>query len=89
VYRADIPFFVPFISWSFRMITYSLSGVGRGMEGYDALDCTMISRGSSGARLGRYIKLCILPDKAALFLFEFHADEYKSGIENKSGFEWN
>jgi hypothetical protein len=46
------------------------------MKGYDLLDCTMILRGSAGARLGRYKKLCFLPDKAALFLFEFHADDF-------------
>ncbi len=48
------------------------------MKGYAALDCTIISRGSAGARLGRYNKLCFLPDKVALFLFEFHADDYQS-----------
>jgi hypothetical protein len=51
---------------------------GKGIKGYDALDCTMISRGSAGARLGRYTELGFLPDKAARFLFEFHADDYKS-----------
>ena len=60
------------------MITHSLSGGGKGMKGYDALDCAIISRGSASARRGRYNKLCFLPDKAALFLFEFHADNYKS-----------
>ena len=59
------------------MITHSLSGGGKGMKGYDALDCAMISLGSAGARLGRYNKLCFLPDKAARFLYEFHADDYK------------
>ena len=59
------------------MITHSLSGGGKGMKGYDALDCAMISRGSVGARLGRYNELCFLPDKAARFLFEFHADDCK------------
>jgi hypothetical protein len=48
------------------------------MKGYNALDCAMISRGSAGARLGRYTKLCFLPDKAARFLFKFHADDYKT-----------
>jgi hypothetical protein len=48
------------------------------MKGYDALDCAMISRGSAGARLGRYNELSFLPDKAARFLFEFHADDYKT-----------
>jgi hypothetical protein len=47
------------------------------MKGHDALDCAMISRGSAGARLGRYNELCFLPDKAAHFLYEFHADDYK------------
>ncbi len=60
-------FFVPLIAWSLRMITHSLSGGGNGMKGYDALDCTIISRGSADARLGRYNKLCFLPDKATLF----------------------
>jgi hypothetical protein len=45
------------------------------MKGYDALDCAMISRGSAGARLGQYTELCFLQDKAARFLFEFHADD--------------
>jgi hypothetical protein len=70
--------FIPSIAWSLRMITHSLSGGGKGMKGYETLDCTMISRGYDGARLGRYNKFCFLPDKAALFLFEFHADDYKS-----------
>ncbi len=48
------------------------------MKGYDALDCTMISRGSASARMGRYNKLCFLPDKEAQFLFEFHAEDYKT-----------
>jgi hypothetical protein len=56
------------------MITHSLSGGGKGMKGCDALDCAMISRGSAGARLGRYNELCFLPDMAARFLYEFHAD---------------
>ncbi len=38
-----------------------------GGKRYDALDCPMILRGSAGARLVRYSKLCFLPDKAALF----------------------
>ncbi len=70
--------FVPSIEWFFRMITHSLSGDGKGMKRYDALDCAIISRGSAGARLGRYNELCFLPDKAARILFEFHADDYKS-----------
>jgi hypothetical protein len=69
--------FVLLIKWSFRMITHSLSGGGKGMKGYDALDCAMISRGSAGARLGRYNELCFVPDKAGRFLYEFHADDYK------------
>jgi hypothetical protein len=44
---------------------------GKGMDGYDALDCTMISRG-----LYNKPELCFLPDMAARFLFEFHADDY-------------
>ena len=48
------------------------------MRGYDALDCTLISQGSAGHRLGRLSELCFLPDKVARFLFEFHAHDYKS-----------
>jgi hypothetical protein len=48
------------------------------MKGYDALDCAMISRASASARLGRYNELCFLPDKEARFLFDFHADSYKT-----------
>jgi hypothetical protein len=48
------------------------------MRGYDALDCTLISRGYAGLRLGQLGELCYLPDKVAQFLFEFHADDYKS-----------
>ncbi len=59
------------------MITHSLSGGGKGMKGCDALDCAMISRGSAGARLGRYNVLCFLPDIATRFLYEFHVDDYK------------
>ncbi len=59
------------------MITHFLSGGGKGMKGYDALDCAMISRGSAGTRLGRYNELCFLPDKAARFLYVFHANDYK------------
>ncbi len=33
------------------------------MKRYYALDCTKIPPGSAGARLGRYNKLCFLPDK--------------------------
>jgi len=66
------------IIWSCRNITHSLSGGGKGMRGYDALDCTLISRGFAGPRLGRLSELCFLPDKVARFLFEFHADDYKS-----------
>jgi hypothetical protein len=47
------------------------------MRGYDALDCTLISRGYAGSRLGQLSELCYLPDKVARFLFEFHADDYK------------
>jgi hypothetical protein len=57
---------------------HSLSGGGKGMRGYDALDCTLISRGPAGPRLGRLSKLCFWPDKVARFLFEFHAYDYKS-----------
>jgi hypothetical protein len=48
------------------------------MKGLDALDCAMILRGSADARLGWYNELCFLPDKAARFLYEFHADDNKS-----------
>ena len=47
------------------------------MRGYDALDCTLISQGSAGYRLGRMSELCFLSDKVARFLFEFYADDYK------------
>ncbi len=57
---------------------HSLSGDGKGMRGYDALDCTQIPRGSAGPRLGRLSEICLLPAKVAQFLFEFHADDYKS-----------
>jgi hypothetical protein len=70
-------FFFPLIKWSLRMITHSLSGGGKGMKRYDALDCAMISRGSAGARVGRYKELCFLPDKTPRFLYESHADDYK------------
>ena len=63
---------------SCRNIKHSLSGGGKGMRGYDALDCTLISQGSAGHRLGRLSELCFLPDKVARFLFEFHAHDYKS-----------
>jgi hypothetical protein len=54
--------------WSFRMmITHSLSGGGKGMKGYNALDCTMISRGAAGAHLGRYNERSFLSDTAARF----------------------
>jgi hypothetical protein len=49
------------------------------MKGYDALDCTMISRESAVAHLGRYNRLCFLLDKGvSLIMFEFHADDYKA-----------
>jgi hypothetical protein len=64
------------IVWSCRNITHSLSGGGKGMKGYDALDCTLISRGSAVPRLGRLSELWFLPDKVARFLVEFHADDY-------------
>ncbi len=60
------------------MITHSLSGGGKGLKGYDVLDCTMISLGSAGARLERYNELCFEPDKAARFVSGFHADNYES-----------
>ena len=60
-----------------RNIKHSLSGGGKGMRGYDALDCTLISQGSAGHRLGRMSELCFLSDKVARFLFEFYADDYK------------
>jgi hypothetical protein len=43
VFRACISSFVPLIEWSFRMITHSLSGGGKGMTENNALDCAMIS----------------------------------------------
>ena len=48
------------------------------MKGYDALECTLISRGYAGKHLGHLSELSVLPDKVARFLFEFHADDYKS-----------
>ncbi len=48
------------------------------MKGYDALECTLISRGYAGNHLGHLSELCFLTDKVALFLFEFNADDYKS-----------
>ncbi len=47
------------------------------MKGYDALKCTLISRGYDGKHLGRLSELGFLADKVARFLFEFHADDYK------------
>jgi hypothetical protein len=32
---------------------------------------------AEGARLGQYNEPCFLQDKAALSLYEFHADDYK------------
>ncbi len=49
VFRAGISSFIQLIEWSFRMITHPLSGDGKGMKGYNALDCAIISRGSAGA----------------------------------------
>ena len=60
-----------------RNIKHSLSGGGKGMRGYDALDCTLISQGSAGHRLGRMSELCFLSDKVARYLFEFHDQDYK------------
>jgi hypothetical protein len=74
---------IPLIAWSCRMIPHFISGGGKGMKGYDALDCIIISRDSAGARLGRYSELCFLPDKAARVLFEFNADDYK-GLRRNS-----
>jgi len=48
------------------------------MKGYDALECTLISKGFAGKHLGHLSELSFLPDKVARFLFEFHADYYKS-----------
>jgi hypothetical protein len=48
------------------------------MKGYDALQCSLISRGYAGKHLGHLSELSFLPDKVARFLFEFHADDYKS-----------
>jgi hypothetical protein len=47
------------------------------MKGYDALECTLISRGYAGKHLGRLSELSYLADKVARFLFEFRADDYK------------
>ena len=47
------------------------------MKGYDALECTLISRGYAGKHLGHLSELSFLPDKVARFLFEFHAHDYK------------
>ncbi len=41
------------------------------MKGYDALECTLISRSCAGKHLGNLSEL-------SWFLFEFHADDYKS-----------
>ncbi len=46
------------------------------MKGYDALECTLISRGYDGKHLGHLSELRFLADKVARFLFEFHADDY-------------
>jgi hypothetical protein len=48
------------------------------MKGYDALECTLISKGFAGKHLGHLSELSFLPDKVARFLFEFHANDYKS-----------
>jgi hypothetical protein len=48
------------------------------MKGYDALECTLISRGCAGKHLGHLSELSFFTDKVARFLFEFHADDYKS-----------
>ena len=47
------------------------------MKGYDALECTLISRGYAGKHLGHLSELSFLADMVARFLFEFHADDYK------------
>ena len=64
-------------AWSYSKLTHSLSGGGKGMKGYDALECTLISRGYAGKHLGHLSELSFLADKVARFLFEFHADDYK------------
>jgi hypothetical protein len=48
------------------------------MKGYDALECTLISKGFAGKHLGHLSELSFLPDKVARFLFELHANDYKS-----------
>ncbi len=49
------------------------------MKGYDALECTLISLGFAGKKhLGHLSELSFLTDKVERFLFEFHADDYKS-----------
>ena len=47
------------------------------MKGYDALECTLISRGYAGKHLGHLSELSFLADKVAWFLFEFRADDYE------------
>jgi hypothetical protein len=46
-------------------------------EEYDALECTLISRGYAGKHLGCLSELRFLADKVAWFLFEFRVDVYK------------
>jgi hypothetical protein len=48
------------------------------MKGYDALECTLISRGYAGKHLRHLSELSFFTDKVARFLFELHADDYKS-----------
>jgi hypothetical protein len=60
-----------------RLVKHSMSGGGRNMRGFDALDMDFIGRGIAGGRLGRYDELRYLPDKVARFLFEFYAMDYK------------
>ncbi len=47
-------------------------------KAHAALECTLISRGYAGKHLGYLSELSFLTDKVARFLFELHADDYKS-----------
>jgi hypothetical protein len=55
-FSSQSPFFPLIVAWSCNMscskLTHSLSGGGRGMKGYAALECTLISLGYAGKHLG-------------------------------------
>jgi hypothetical protein len=78
VFSSQPPFYPLIVAWSCSKLTHSLSGGGRGIKGYDALECTLISRGYAGEHLGHLSELSFLTDKVARFLSEFHAYDYKS-----------